>query len=223
MGREELGVAIPGGFYRDADHAYFDERGARVPSVTQVFSLLRLSDFSGIPEGTLEWKREYGSSLHRGVELLVQSDLDWDSCDDVLIAPLRGIEEKLKVMQYKSLAVEENRVYSLYGMRFGGTLDHRGTCIYHGEERQCVIDLKTGCKPEQYWKWQISAYTVGLEKALKPWLGIIMQVDQRGEVKTIFVDTLTGLREFQYLLAAAVLGINNGYYRIGKNGYGEAG
>lgn len=212
----DWGVEIPGGFFDEEKHLYRNQAGVVVPSVTKVFDFLGFTDFSGISEEVLEWKRCFGTSVHSAVELLVQNDLDWDSCDERAIPAICGIEQKLKAMQYVSHATEERRIYNLHGMEYGGSLDHRGTCVHQGVERNCVIDLKTACKAENHWKWQVSAYAAGLEKHDKPWLGIALQVTKEGDVKPFFYDTFTGLREFQILLSTVILGINNGYYKLGN-------
>lgn len=210
------GVEIPGGWYNDATHCYRNEQGIEVPSVTQIFDLLHLTDLSAIPQATLEWKREFGNSVHRSVQLLVEGDLDWDSCDERAIPAIVGIEQRLKQMQFVSHAREENRVYTLCGMRYGGTLDHRGICIYQGKERHCVIDLKTADRESPTWKWQVSAYSVGLDKVPGGWLGIVLKVGRDGDVTPYYYDVFSGIREFQCLLAACILGINTRLYKLGK-------
>lgn len=213
----DWGIQIEGGWFDPEKHVYRDERGTRIPSVTQVFDLLHLVDFSAIDEATLEWKRQYGTAVHKAVELLVQGDLDWDTCDERAIPAVTGIEQKLRDLQFRSEAVEENRICNLFGMKFGGTCDHRGICNYQGKDRHCVIDLKTACKEEVYWKWQVAAYTVGLPKNERPWLGIVLKVDKEGTVKPFYYDVAAGLKEFQTLLAACIIGINAGAYKIGKS------
>jgi hypothetical protein len=218
MGSEDWGVEVPGGWYHDQTHCYRDEKGNRVPSVTQVFDLLGLTDFSMISPAVLEWKRVYGSAVHRSVELLIEDDLDWESLDEAVIPALTGVEQKLKALQFKSAAREENRVYNLFQMRYGGTLDHRGTCIHQGVERHCIIDLKTAAKASPTWGWQVGAYSQGLEKQARPWLGIVLQVDKEGEVTPHYVDCRKALGEFQVWLSACILGLNTGLYKLGKNG-----
>lgn len=216
MASGDWGKPIPGGFFDEKKHLYRNERGTVVPSVTQVFDLLHMVDFSAIDPGVLEWKRQFGTSVHKAIELLVQNDLDWDSCDERAIPAIAGVEQAFKKLQFRSEVVEDSRIFSLFGMEYGGSCDHRGTCIYQGQERHCVIDLKTASKEEFYWKWQVSAYTVGLTKGEKSWLGMVLKVDQDGNVKPFYYDVYAGLREFQTLLAACIIGINSGAYKVGK-------
>jgi hypothetical protein len=216
MGNGDWGTEIENGWFDPVKHIYRDERGTIIPSVTQIFDLLHLVDFSAISPDVLEWKRQFGTSVHKAVELLVQADLDWDSCDERSIPAITGVEQAFKKLQYKSEVVEDSRIFNLFGMKYGGSCDHRGTCVYQGQERHCVIDLKTASKEEFYWKWQVSAYTAGLPKNSKPWLGMVLKVDKEGNVTPYYYDVYAGLKEFQCLLATAILGINNGAYKLKK-------
>ena len=212
----DWGKKIPGGYFDEVKHVYRDDEGAILPSVTQIFEMLHFTDFSGINEDVLEWKRQFGTSVHSAVEYLVQNDLDWDSMDLAIVPAVTGIEQRLKEIQYKSIAVEEGKIMNLFGMKYGGTLDHRGTCVYQGQVRDCIIDLKTASKEEKYWKWQVASYTVGVPKTKLPIIGIVLKVDKDGKVVPYFYDVRSSLREFQVLLAACILGINNGIYQLRK-------
>jgi hypothetical protein len=210
------GLKIEGGYFDEERHLYRDERGTPVLSVTQIFDCLGFSDFSSIAPDVLNWKREYGNGVHRAIELLVSKDLDWDSCDERIIPTVIGVEQRLEQMGYVSQACEERRIHNLFGMHYGGTLDHRGTCIHQGVERPCIIDIKTGSKESPSWKWQIAAYTVGLERPAKGWLGIVLQVNADGRVVPHYYDVYTGLKEFQCLLSAAILKVNAGLVKFGN-------
>lgn len=213
---DDLGIAIPGGFYRDSDHSYFDEAGTRIPSVTQVFSLLGFQDFSNVPQATLEHKQQFGIALHSGVEYLTQKDLDWDTVSDEVLPALVGVEQRLKAMRYVHEAGEEQRIINIFGMKVGGTLDLRGRCQHQGKERNVLIDLKTADKPSACWKWQLGAYAMGQEKVAGGWLALVLQVDYEGNVKPHYVDLLPAQRQFQCLLSTVILGLNEGLYRLGK-------
>lgn len=215
MGNGEWGVEIPGGSYRDKDHAYFNERHTRVPSTTQVFSILGCNDFDGVPPDVLEWKRNYGIAVHRAIEFLVAGDLDWDSLDEAIIPAVTGLEMKLKAMQFKYEAAEDMRVHTLFGMQYGLTVDLRGTIVHQGKERKAIIDLKSGVKASPTWRWQLGGYVSGQEKVEGGWMGVVLQFDKLGEVHPIYIDLLPAQREFQILLAAAILKLNAGLTKLG--------
>ena len=209
MGSELWGEKIDGGWYNDASHCYRDEAGIVLPSVTGVFDALGLSDFSGIDPAVLEWKRQYGTALHRGVELLVAGNLDWDSVDDALIPALTGIEQWLRQVEYQPVAQEEKKIIVLNSMRVGGILDLRGSLVFKGRRRPCILDIKTGAKFSPTWIWQIGAYSGGAPKIQGDvYIGAALQVDREGDVKPHWVDVVKSLREFIILLAAANLAAN---------------
>jgi hypothetical protein len=217
LGMADWGVHIIGGWFDEATHTYRDEAGVKVISSTQVFDVTGCSDFSGIDEETLELKRVYGTGLHKCVQFLVARDLDWDSVDEQLIDPLAAIEMFLKKIEFEVEASEEMRIASIYGMKFGMTLDLRGMMTYQGKRRKVVIDLKTGTKFSKTWDWQLGSYLYPQEKADLPWMGLVMQVGKQGKVTPHYLKDVEGAkREFQILLAAANLKINNGFARIGK-------
>jgi hypothetical protein len=215
MGNGEWGVEIPGGSFRDKDHAYFNEKHTRVPSTTQVFSILGCNDFDGVPPDILEWKRVYGTAVHRAIEFLVAGDLDWDSLDEVIIPAVTGLEMKLKAMQFKYEAAEEMKIHSLYGMEYGLTVDLRGTIVHQGKERKAIIDLKSGVKFSPTWRWQIGGYTGAQEKVDGGWMGVVLQFDKEGTVHPHYIDLIPAQREFQILLSGAILKLNAGLAKLG--------
>jgi len=65
--------------------------GEVLPSVTQI--LKPLYDFSAIPPDVLQRAAEYGTALHKTVELYLKDDLDEGSLDDALKGPLAAFKE----------------------------------------------------------------------------------------------------------------------------------
>ena len=212
----DWGEKIEGGWFREENHIYRNEDGTIVTSPTKVFDILGFSDFSNIDPATVLWKREYGNAVHAATQYMVADDLDWASVDEAIIAPVRGIEARLAEMKFQCEGAEEQRVVNLCGMFYGMKLDLRGTVEHKGVRRKAVIDLKTGSKVEKYWDWQLGAYIHPQPRVLHGWLGIILQVDPKGDVTPHYVpDVEAAKREFQVLLAAAILKLNNGYARLG--------
>lgn len=206
---QDYGEKIDGGWYSDETHCYRDETGRVLPSATGVFDALGLVDFSGIHPDVVEWKRLFGSAVHKAVEFLVFGKLDWDTCDERIIPAVTGVEAWMKQVGYVPVAAEEKRVISFNGMKVGGTLDHRGSLVYKGQRRPCILDLKTATKYSSTWPWQVGCYSAG---APKPeggmYIGCALQVDKEGGVTPYWVDTLKAKSEFQILLAAANLAAN---------------
>jgi hypothetical protein len=218
VGEELWGERVPGGFFEEVKHIYRDERGAIVPSNTQVLDILGMSDFSMVKPAELEWKRHYGGAVHKATEYLVQEQLDWDSIDEVILPAVVGIEQRLKAVQFEFVATEERSVATINGMRCGMTLDLRGTMLYKGVRRSCILDVKTGSKFSPTWTWQVGGYSGGAPKVKDGYVGLILQVDMLGGVIPHFADMVKALREFTILLAAANLKVNAGLAKIKGGG-----
>lgn len=65
-----------------------------VPGITTLLN--PLTDFSAVPAHILEAARQYGSGVHKAVELYCQDELDTDSLDVSLRPPVAGFEKWLK-------------------------------------------------------------------------------------------------------------------------------
>jgi hypothetical protein len=209
----DWGKQIPGGWFDEERHIYRDDSGMIVPATTQVFSILGMNEFEGVPEYLLEWKRNYGSAVHRAVHYMMDGDLDWDSLDEAIIPAVTGIQGFLKSLNFTCHAAEVSSINSICGMRYGLTVDLVGEIFYRGENRKAVVDLKSGVKASPTWKWQLGGYVAA--QGSGQWLGVIAQFDKAGIVTPHYVDIFPAQREFQILLAAAILKLNNGLAKIG--------
>jgi hypothetical protein len=205
----DWGVKIEGGWFSEEKHIYRDDKGQIVPSATQVFEVLGMNDFSMVKESDMEWKREYGNAVHKGVELLVFHKLDWETCSEEIIPAITGIECFLNELKYVAEAAEERKIVTINGMKYGMTLDHRGTVWYHGVVRKIVVDVKTGTKASPTWAWQGGGYVPSLT-----YLFLILQVSKTGKVTPHWIDPVKAQREFLILLAAANLKLNAGLGKI---------
>jgi hypothetical protein len=170
-----------------------------------VFENLGMNDFSMVDKDDLEWKRNYGTAVHRGIELMIFDRLDWDSVDEHVVAPITGVESFLKQLEYEPVAAEERKIVTLNGMKYGATLDHRGLITWHGKRRKLVADIKTGSKYSPTWAWQGGGYLPDLTH-----LFLVIQVSKEGKVTPHWIDAVKAQREFCILLAASNLKTNAG-------------
>lgn len=206
------GKKIEGGWFNEADHSYRDEGGVPVISCTRVFDVLGMVSLDNIAKEVLQYKKQYGTALHRCMQFLVQKDLDWDTVDERLVEPLTGIESFLWGVEFQPQAAEESKVVCVNGMKFGMTRDLVGTLMYAGRRMHAVLDLKTGAVFSSTWRWQIGAYS---EENLA--LGLVMRVDPAGRVFPHWIDRpWEAKREFAILLAAATLKVNAGMASLVK-------
>jgi hypothetical protein len=215
MSSPNFGVEIPGGFFKEEGHQYRNAKGVIVPSNTQVFEINGLSDFSMVNPDDLEWKRVYGSAVHDATLYSVQGDLDWDTLDSAIQAPVQGIKQRLDEMEFEVEAAEEVCIANVAGMECGMRLDLRGMITHLGKRRKAVIDLKTGSKFSKTWEWQVGGYIYPQTKVPMGWMGIVLQVAPTGKVTPHYLkDVEAAKREFHVLLAAAILKLNYGFAQL---------
>lgn len=211
------GTKIEGGWFQEEGHVYRCDNGIERPSSTQVFGILGMVDFGNVKEDVLEFKRQYGTAIHVGMEHLANGELDWDTVDPRIIDPLTGIETFFKRNEFEVEACEEVRIVTHCGMLYGMRLDLRGTIMYQGQRRHVIADLKTGVKWSKTWDWQLGSYIIPQPKVEKGWLGVIFQVHPDGRVIPHYVqDVQKAQREFQVLLASAIIKVNEGFAKIQK-------
>ena len=212
----EWGIQIENGWFDESRHVYRDEAGVIVPSTTQVFAILGLVDYEGVPEELLKWKSNYSVAVHKAIEFLVVKDLDWDTLDEAIVPAVTGLEQFLKKIGYEHEAAEEKKIGNLFGMKYGLMVDLRGSIMHQGKRRSAIIDLKGCVKYSPTFKWQIGGYTSSQPKAEGGWMGVVAQFSKEGEVVPHYVDIIPAQREFQILLSAANLKLNAGLAKIGK-------
>lgn len=215
MATAAWGIEIDGGYFHEEAHLYRCTQGIIRPSATQVFDILGCSDFKNIPEKVLEWKRTYGNAIHIAGQYLPWGQLDWDSLDDVILPAVTGIDSFLREYEFEPESTEELKIRSLYGMQYGTRLDLKGTIKFRGKRRHCILDYKTAARTSKTWDWQLGGYYAEQPAVEGGWIGVIAQVDPEGFVEPHWVlDLEKQKREFQVLLSAAILKLNNGMAKL---------
>lgn len=126
-------------FFKQETHEYFLD-GVPVPSVTQVLQACGLSDFSMVDPETLTRSMNFGTAVHKVVELDVLGKLDEESLDGKLLPSLSAWRNFIKNVPIKIISIE-SKVFSVkYG--YAGTKDILGTFVY--ENDLAIVDIKTG-------------------------------------------------------------------------------
>jgi hypothetical protein len=145
-----------------ATHAYHDETGRKLPSVTRVIKSAGL-----MPDHFEKFSNQYamirGSLVHRACELDDVDDLVEDKLDPILrpyVESWRKFKQAISCKREDFLAIEERVFHPHY--RYAGTLDRR--MLVRGAES--VVDLKTG-SPEKWHSIQTAAYVLTFQKPLK--------------------------------------------------------
>jgi hypothetical protein len=109
--------------------------GTKVPSVTQITA--PLMDFTGIPQGVLERKRQIGTALHKAIELHLADDLVFES---IALPVVPYFEAYLKFVNDTGF-ITRNSEMKVASEKYGyaGTLDLDGVL----NKRLSQIDFKT--------------------------------------------------------------------------------
>lgn len=208
---------IPGGFFEEATHAYTDSSGRRLPSVTQVFGLLSMTDFEFINKEVLARKSAIGVAVHSAVQYLCEGVLDWDTVDEVAMPYVVAAEVWMKEQGFVSVAQEEQGICTLPGgMSFGWMADSRGTLMFKGRMRHCILDLKTTVATSPTWRLQTAAYALAAPK-LPPgerYLRCILQLRADGSFRPFYYEDRQDELAWQYALFVAIWGINEGIYTL---------
>lgn len=139
-------------------HAYWID-GVRVPSVTQVVSVL--DDFSGIPAATLEAARIFGGHVHDAIALDIRGVLNWQKLARVLVPYLEAWRRFLKDSGMVITASELRVAHAKLG--YAGKLDAKGLL----SRAPSIVDVKSGEMPRS-----VGPQTAGYEAALAAAYGI---------------------------------------------------
>lgn len=204
-------VKIPGGTYEDETHAYRDETGQRVISVTQVLSDLGIVNYDHIQKEILERKSQFGVAVHAAVQFLVEGSLDWDSVSEECLPAVVGVESWIKESDFISEEQEQCGICAVNGMKFGFKFDHRGKFFYKNKWRQAIIDLKTCVSISPAVGLQLAAYEIAsptLPNAEK-YLRIAVQVDKKGKITPHFFEDRNDRNTFLYSLFVSTWKINH--------------
>lgn len=86
--------------FRSEDHSYWIG-DKQLPSVTQIIS--PLVDYSKVPPGKLEHKRNLGTAFHEAIKLYLHHDLDEESLDEQLNIPMRQFKEWFEDDEFKDI------------------------------------------------------------------------------------------------------------------------
>lgn len=117
--------------FDETTHGYY-LGGVKLPSVTQI--MRPLYDFSQVNPDVLKRAGEFGTAVHKTIELYLADDLDDEGLDENLRGPLQAFKSWQRAYGYQGLEVE--RRMASKRMKYAGTAD----LILDG---YAIIDIKT--------------------------------------------------------------------------------
>jgi hypothetical protein len=201
-------IAIPGGFFEEEGHRYFDTQSRRILSVTQVFAELGLVNYDRVQKEVLERKSALGVAVHRAVELLCEGPevLDWNTVDEAAIPYVVAAEEWMRKTGFVSEEREQRGIMTVNGMQCGFQFDHKGRIQHRGKERRVILDIKNCVDVSPTWRLQTAAYALSQAKlpAGEKYLRIVLQLDGEGKCRPHFYEDREDENAFLYMLYCAI-------------------
>lgn len=146
--------------YNDENHLYRLD-GQVIPSVTQVLSLVGITDYSHIPSDKRESSMRFGTAVHLATSLWDKNDLDETTLSPMIIPYLDGWKKFLSDTKARIVQNEEPSYSPKY--RYGFKIDR----ILEIHKRLTVVDIKTSADPQQGTDLQLAAYYAGWNEGRK--------------------------------------------------------
>ncbi len=133
-------------------HIYYVD-GIVVPSVTSILGKTVFKDkYSKVPDFVLDLAKDFGSKVHKAIELHDISDLNDKH--------LHCVTEYVKLLKRYNLKELEHEVLLAHNYDYAGTTD----LIMEYEGKQIMADIKTTSKLDlNYLSYQLSMYSKALE------------------------------------------------------------
>jgi len=195
-----------------AEHAYYNARGERVLSVTQVLNNVGLVCYAGIPQAVLDHKAEIGTAAHEAAWFHDENDLDWDTLDPEVEPYVRAWERFRDETDFKPELIEHRGIATVNGYEYGFTLDRIGR--FQG--RPTLIELKCTANVELSWGPQTSAYCMAMRERYPMLFRLAVHLKKNA---TYSLVPLNGVRDYQIFEAA--LAIESYKLAKGRNSNGN--
>lgn len=144
----------------DKENHIYTLNGNKVPSVTQILSEVFPNKYSGIPLEILNKKAQYGTELHKYIEIIEKrkpkKPLSYiKKYYKPNIYQEESIKQYLKIKEKNNIEVLENEKMVFYKLYYCGTLD----MLANVNGKLSIIDIKTTAElDELYVSYQNSLY-----------------------------------------------------------------
>lgn len=145
--------------YDDKEHHYWDEKG-HLPGISRI--LEPINDIDSIPRNALMNASDRGDKIHKICE---RFDLGYINEEEALNCEYKSYIEQyfkfLKDTNVKWYAIERKMMNP--DLRFAGRLDRIG--FING--KTYIIDIKSSCKPQNWWPVQLEAQRILASQTMK--------------------------------------------------------
>lgn len=134
--------------------------GKIIPSVTQILQELFPLKYDGVPEDILEQKAEYGTQLHKFIEIIEKKKPKRPLAYikkyyKSNIYQEESLKDYLKIKEKYKIEITDSEKKISYEYKYAGTLDLKG----YVNGKSAIIDIKTTYELDKlYVSWQNSMY-----------------------------------------------------------------
>lgn len=152
-------VAIPGGTFDADTHTYRDEKGAYVPSITQIMSFCGFNNYNGISKDVLDNAARRGSAVHAIAWAFAKyGDVDPSWVDDETTPYFDAYKKFIAETGFVADKewIESSIIATVHGMKFGATPD----CIGTRHPWPWVVELKCCAQESKAWAIQTAAQAI---------------------------------------------------------------
>lgn len=159
-------ISIDGGTFQRDGHIYRDEAGVFIPSLTQIFRLQGLTDFSMVKPDVLKKAQQRGTEVHDLIaahQRYGEIDMDWltDDTRPRFHAYLQFRRENHFIPDPEW--IEHGLIATLFGMRVAMTPDVCGKLNSY----DCIVEYKVTDQTQASWPVQTGAQECGRYKTTR--------------------------------------------------------
>lgn len=177
--------------FLEEPHIYL-KNGVIVESVTTLLKKYKFKDkYNDVPSNILKAKAEFGSGVHKAIELL-ETTIE-DVFKNLTLYQKKCVleYERLK-KEYKWKVLSQEQIVS-YEYLYIGTYD----MIFSINGEECLVDIKTtAVLDKEYLKWQLGLYNYAMKTKYKKFYCIWLPKGKNGELVEIEIPTKEEIEEF---------------------------
>lgn len=177
MSREDFSLTVNGDCleYIDDIHTYL-VNGQIVPSITQIMKVRFGNKYTGIARETLEKAADYGTGVHRAIEMYVREG--WTACETMGFAnEVRNFEWLKKTFQFETVDTEVPVILYDHGTPIAaGRLD----LVLKTQGVKSIADIKTTATlDKEYLAIQLNLYRRAYQQSYGETIGALDAIHLR--------------------------------------------
>lgn len=147
-------------------HTFTRDDGSRVLSVTQILQKAKICDYSAVPQEHRDRGMRRGTTVHWLTQLDDQGALDYRTIPKAMRPFRKAYRTWMQRSGFHCLLIEHQFIAD----DFAGIVDRAGTfpaTTMFSNGSNAVLDIKTGTQIQDWVRYQLCAYSVGLEPRIQ--------------------------------------------------------